>query len=268
MNAELALLGRILALADDDGVAIPDLSRVLESAPGLAAQVLEVARSPLYELDGRIAQLERAIAVLGVRTVAGIAASVRMASHTQGSRLCTLPPNALWMHSLEIGACAELLARSLGWPHESEAYLAGLLHDLGTLSLFEEHGPRYCAQLQRAQREQRDLEDCEREALGATHGLRLKQLGGPQGFPARLCDVFEFHHRPLEAPDETRALVALVYAAHLAVEQPAEGWSDQGRNAGIDRAILAQLGLASDDVGDVRALLGERLKDFRHALGT
>jgi HD-like signal output (HDOD) protein len=170
------------------------------------------------------------------------------------------------MHSLEIGACAELLARSLGWPHEPEAYLAGLLHDLGTLNMFQEHGPRYCEQLQRAQRGHLDLEACERESLGQTHGVRLKQLGGQWGFPGGLLDVFEYHHRPLEAPEETRALVSLVYAAHLIVEEPTEGWSDQGAHAEVDRAILDQLGLSTDDMCDVRALLEERLKDFQRAL--
>ncbi len=266
MNGELALLGRILTLAADEEVLIPDFSRTVGSSPNLAAQMVKVANSPLYGMEGRITRLERAVVILGVRTVAGIASSVLMASHMKASRLCTLPPNALWMHSLEIGACAELLARSLGWPHEPEAYLAGLLHDLGTLNLFQEHGPRYCEQLQRAQRGQLDLEACEREAFGQSHGERLKQVGGQWGFPAGLCDVFEFHHRPLEAPEESRALVSLVYAAHLVVEQPTEGWSDQGPQPAVDRAILDQLGLSSDDMTDVRALLEERLKDFQRAL--
>jgi HD-like signal output (HDOD) protein len=228
--------------------------------------VVKVANSPLYGMEGRITRLERGVVILGVRTVAGIASSVLMQSHMRDTRLCNLPPNALWMHSLEIGACAELLARSLGWPQEPEAYLAGLLHDLGTLHMFQEHGPRYCEQLQRAQRSQLDLEACERESFGQTHGERLKQLAAQWGFPVTLYDLFEFHHRPLEAPEPTRALVSLVYAAHIVVEEPSEGWSDQGPQAETQRAILDQLGLSPDDLHDVRALLDERLKDFAAAL--
>lgn len=265
MSGEIALLGQILTLASDEHVRIDEFSTVVASSPSLAAQVVKVANSALYGMEGKVTRLERAMLILGVRTVAAIASSVLVANETRGLRIGSISGDALWMHSLETGACAELLARCLSWPHESEAYLAGLLHDLGTQQLFEEHGDAYAALLEKAPAGDRPIVELEREQFGEDHGQRLERLATQWAFPSVLCAAFSHHHAPGAVSEPGQAVSALVHAAHILVEQPSEGWTDHAAHPEVDAAFLRGLGLSEDDIADVRATLEERLKDLAAA---
>jgi len=76
VSIELALLGQILMLAEDEHTSSATLSMTVANSPMLAANVVRVSNSALYGMEGRVARLERAVLVLGVRTVASIASTV------------------------------------------------------------------------------------------------------------------------------------------------------------------------------------------------
>ena len=265
MSAEIALLSQILTLSSDENVRIDEFGHVVASSPNLAAQVVKVANSALYGMEGKVTRLERAVLILGVRTVAAIASSVLVANQARSIQIGSLSGDALWMHSLETGACAELVARSLHWPHEAEAYLAGLLHDLGAQELFQEHGAAYSELLETARSAGRPLVERERELCGEDHGQRMQSLAERWGFPPVLCAAFACHHTPAEADSAGQAVATLVHAAHILVEQPAEGWTDHTADEETDAAFLESLGLDGDDIADIRATLEEKLKELASA---
>jgi len=265
MSSEIALLGQILTLADDENVRIDAFGRVVASSPQLSAQVVKVANSALYGMEGKITRLERAVLILGVRTVATIASSVLVASQARRIQIGPLAGEALWRHSLETGACAELLCRCLGWPHESEAYLAGLLHDLGTQELFLEFGAPYAEIVTLACARGESQVEQERAFCGEDHGQRLAAVARRWGFPDVLCGAFAAHHESSTASNPAQAVAALVHAAHIVVDRPGGGWIDHPRNEEADARVLAALGLDEDDVADVRFTLVERLKELEAA---
>ncbi len=131
MIGELCLLGEILQLAKASDASLEDFVGKVGGSPNLAARVLQISNSALYGMEGHVQRLDRAVLILGVEVVAGIAASVVVAERARKAHPTGLPADALWLHSLETGVCAELLTRFLGLPGHREAYLAGLLHDLG-----------------------------------------------------------------------------------------------------------------------------------------
>jgi len=266
MNAEIALLGQILTLASDDNVLIEEFGSVVASSPQLAAQVVKVANSSLYGMEGRITRLERAVLILGVRTVASIASSVLVANQTKSIRIGKLTGNELWMHSLEVGCCAQLLCRCLSWPHDSEAYLAGLLHDLGLSLLSTDHGDAYASMLDglraREGAESKHITQVEQEQFGEDHGQRLARQARRWGFPPLLCDAFTHHHAPTDAADPAQAVASLVHAAHIVIHDHSEGWSDHARVEEDDSNFLISLGLDGDEIADVQITLAEQIKQL------
>jgi len=261
-GGEFALLGQILELANDEEVMLEHFGRVVAQSPSLAVKVVKVANSALYGMEGRITRLERAVLILGVRAVASIASSVLATSRLRGVRLGSLRGDALWLHSLEIGACAELAARFLGLPHEAEAYLAGLLHDMGLLEMHEAHGERYVEIVERSIHENLPLEVLEQDTFGTTHASLLSSRATSWGFPEKLRDAIGGHHDPALAPESARAITNMVRVAHILVDEPTGGWKDAPVNPEADAAVLAELGLGDDDIADIRTALAERLKDL------
>ncbi len=128
-SADLAFLGEILGLSRNPQLNLDEFLEKLRLSPGLAADVVCAADSALYGMEGKITRLERAVLILGARSVASIVSAlvirrtlVESGTGQQG--------HAIWMHSLETGVCAELVATSLDLGTEADAYVAGLLHHL------------------------------------------------------------------------------------------------------------------------------------------
>ncbi len=261
-GGEFALLGQILELANDEEVVLEHFGRVVAQSPTLAVKVVKVANSALYGMEGRITRLERAVLILGVRAVASIASSVLATGRMRGARLGSLRSDALWLHSLETGACAELAARCLGLPHEAEAYLAGLLHDMGLLEMQEKYGKPWTQLFERSIGESVALEVLEQEAFGTTHAALLASKAKEWGFPEKLRDAIGGHHDPALAPESARPITSMVRIAHILVADPTGGCKDNAPNAEADTAVLTQLGLGEDDVTDIRSTLSERLKNL------
>jgi len=117
-----------------------------------------------------------------------------------------LGADAPWMHSLETGVCSQLIASCLVPSVESEAYLAGLLHDLGVLEMYEAHAKPYSETISRYQREQVPLIGLEGETFGETHGKRMLARAGDRHFPQLLTEAIAYHDAPQEAPGAEQRL--------------------------------------------------------------
>ena len=258
MSAELALLGKVLQLAGDPETEIQDFVNTVGQSPSLAARVVQVSNSALYGMEGRVQRLDRGVLIPGVDTVAGIATSVVVAGRAKRVKIPGLPADALWLHSLVTGICAEILARSLGLPVHREAYLAGLLHDLGIIELYEQEGTRYADLVVGARQSRCPLHQLERENLGRTHGELLAESADEWGLPEPLRLAIGFHDRPSDAPEQSRTLASLLLASH-ALTQELSGWSDDPPD-GAAQAGLEGLGIELADLEDLRDLVAEKLK--------
>ena len=186
MQTELSLLGEIVSLSCDQDVNVDRFLSRVASSHDLSAEVVRAGNSALYGMAGKIDRLERAVLILGPRRVASIAAAVVVRPTLGNASIGGLASEAIWLHSLETGVCARLLAGHLAPRLEHEAYLAGLLHHLGTLEFFDEHAG----------------------ACSAFPEVLQGALGG------------------LQAEGPSRSLTALVRAAHAAVRDPCAGWKD------------------------------------------
>ena len=120
----LARLAGIAQLARDPRLRVEEIEQQLSADPAFAAEIVRVADSDLHGMEGRIHSLTRALLILGVEAVCAIAALVELRQELRGCE-------ALWLHSLEIGVCSQLLAQWLGLRSEPEAFMAGLLHEFG-----------------------------------------------------------------------------------------------------------------------------------------
>lgn len=254
---ELALLGRILQLSRDPEVQLEAFEQSVAASPRLAAEVVRIANSALYGMEGKIHQLGRAVLILGVESVSQIAAAILARRQLRSGGLGALG-DAIWAHSLEVGIASQLIARCLGLPLEAEGYLVGLLHELGVLELRRQHGPGYSELLARISRAT-PLEQLEREAHGSTHAERIATEMAAWGFPEVLLDAAAAHHSPESAPERARPLAALVRAAHALTADSACGFCDAPPGPVAD-AALEEIGLFPEDVADIQSELAERMK--------
>ena len=113
---------------------LDDLQTLIGNDPSVVAQVLRRVNSPYYGLDAEVHDLPVAARLLGFREFSNLALTVHLSRMfapelTYGS----FSVSGLWGHSVAVAAAAQLIARVCGCADPSDAFLAGLLHDVGLL---------------------------------------------------------------------------------------------------------------------------------------
>jgi HD-like signal output (HDOD) protein len=130
---------RIINIANDESSGPSDLISAVESDPSLAVRVLRTVNSTFYSIRNRIADLKTAVSLLGMKEVRNLALTVhvsRMFAARGDYR--TYRREALWQHLVAVAATSRLIAEVSEAAPRDDAYVAGLLHDIG-LILLDQH---------------------------------------------------------------------------------------------------------------------------------
>lgn len=212
-----AVLGKLLQAFDDENVTIQRLARLIGYDATLSARMLAVANSATYRNRAPHAPtLESTLAALGPRTVRTIATTTAL--YQSCSQPWGIPGPVLepfWRHSLTCAHIARQLAVITNYPEPEEAYLAGLLHDLGKLVIGARQATAFAAfhQVQTLTRTPGEGPELERRLFGADHcelGAALVETWQLNSF---IADAIRFHH--LNA-DELRGAHPLLCLLHVA----------------------------------------------------
>jgi HD-like signal output (HDOD) protein len=164
----LVVANKVLHMVKDPDVKLRELCRLLSDDAGLVTRMLAVARSPHYAKRNVPTDLLGAVSVLGLKTVRRIVlASATESLTVKGSRIS----EQLWTHSLAVGLGARLLAHRVRVAGEEDAFLAGVLHDIGQMVFAYGDAPGYQKIADEAQQMHEPLHQCEERAYGVDHAL-------------------------------------------------------------------------------------------------
>ncbi len=200
----------LLALRIDDDDAERRLLQILAGEPQLAARVVAIANSAAYGLPRvRFSTLPLAMRRIGLRRTLQLGTAL-LFGRPLSAGLPSEMRIRLWAHAIAVACAASELARLVHGPDPAEAYLAGLLHDLGYM-LVELGARGTLAGIEaRAAEQGLALEEAEFALLGTDHGALTAGLLRHWGVPAGLCEVYDRHHSPVSEP---RAMPAVLLGA-------------------------------------------------------
>ena len=130
----------LVRLSRDENAGMPDMAAALLMDAGLAAKIIATANSAIYRRDREATSVERAIGQIGVRGVVtmALAHSVTAQLPSDG-RLAGLDLAQYWRRSLVTAVATRTLVPSL----DAEAFLVGLLANLGKVAMGRSHGQAY-----------------------------------------------------------------------------------------------------------------------------
>ena len=203
----------LLSSFEEPDVDIGRLAETISHDQALAARTLRVANSSAYGLATKVKTISQAIMVLGFDTVRSLVAAGAIVQVFPGDGAQRgLAP--FWRHSMATAVCSRNVARRTRINPE-QAFLAGLLHDIGRLVLATRFPRQYAAALA-----WRDTNDCwqvdaEEQVLGLNHqqvGLMLAQAWQ---FPPLIQRAIGYHHAP--AVDDLGELASIVHVANAIV---------------------------------------------------
>ncbi len=197
LPASPTVVSSVMGLTNDLNTDINQISRVLSADQSLAAKVLRLSNSPFYGRMRGVATLEEAIMILGFFTIRSlVVASSAYSMFNRGGNGDI--ESRLWNHSLAAAMGARLVAKRAGSKHIEEAFLAGLLHDIGSLIMVKKMREEYDAVLAEANANGNGLADVERDKLGFSHEELGSLILEKWNFPPILSLAVHYHHRPEE----------------------------------------------------------------------
>lgn len=190
-----ASVTELLSSIDDPEADTAAIARRIARDQGLTTRILRVANSPFYGQSHRIASIADAVIVLGLRSVRALAVAASFTSVFKVGADAEAELRAFWQHGISAALCARLLAVRVGVPAE-EAFIGGLLHDIGRVALVVSF-PRHMAAVA-AYRRERDCQpiDAENAVLGLDHALVGRLMSERWRFPSSLCAAIGSHHAP------------------------------------------------------------------------
>jgi putative nucleotidyltransferase with HDIG domain len=187
-----AVAQRVLAMVNNEDLAIHDLGKLVKMDPSFSAELLRFANSALLGARHEVKSVSQAIIMLGldrVKTLATLVAVNRMVRASM--RVEAL--RKVWVHSLVTALIAEEAARVTGIPADT-AYTAGLLHNLGTLGLMSAYPEEYERMLSVTLDFGFDLLQTERDLFDIDHCLAGCYLAQDWDFPDELAAAIAVHH--------------------------------------------------------------------------
>ncbi|MCE9597606.1 MAG: HDOD domain-containing protein [Spirochaetia bacterium] len=181
---------------------------------GITSQIIRLANSGGFA-GGRVADITEAVKIIGLSTIAGLLMKVGAYTILEARYGAS---EEMLAHPVRVAVYSRLLARKFKMAAVADqAYVAGLLHDIGKLVILhhmKRNGTQTAADRIGKRRDRRSQINMEEISCGADHALIGQILGEKWNFPPDLCKAIGCHHTPLAASAETRKLIFTVYLAN------------------------------------------------------
>lgn len=237
---------RIVATVEDPKSTASQLHKIISNDPALVTRILKVVNSAFYGLPGQIGSVERAIVLLGLNAVKNLAVAASLGQLFRGVKLCEgFTAKDLWMHCVAVGVTARELAKQMKMPIAEDAFLAGLIHDVGLLVALHVYPEKLRAVCEKVQKEGGDFCKIERQICGVDHQQLGQGLAELWKFTQSCQQAAGYHHRPQALAEPTRLLVTLVYVADTICAQRNKGFNLTANTQVLDLAALHAVGVTA-----------------------
>ncbi len=209
------IAARLTAFINDDSEDTRKFADLINCDPVLAAKVIQHANSTFYRRSSAVNSVPHAMITIGITQLQKIVAKELLNIGNEEKILggFFLLSDRFWLHAVVVGRIAELLKEAIGLNISDDVHLAGLLHDMGQLSL-DRQQPLFYPQLFRPNFIKQNISLSEKNYVGIDHGPAGAWVGEKMRLSAPYLDVMQYHHSP-EKAQTNFLLVALVHLADL-----------------------------------------------------
>lgn len=227
LKALVSRLGNLPSLPDtysklqrklrDPECAIKDIASIIEQDLAMSAKVLQLVNSAFFGFFKNIDSPARAVNLLGLDTVKALVLGIGVFSELKSPLDTSFSLQALWEHSMGVAAFSKKIAQTETNDKEmiDNAFIAGLIHDIGKLLLFSSLRRQYIAVVTLAKEQHIEICQAEQQVFSADHADTGGYLIGLWGMPGPVVEAVAFHHRLDFYPNPSFCPAVAVHAADV-----------------------------------------------------
>src|SRR5690348_9057842 len=247
---------RIRESTGSDDASISQVVKLVQSDPSLTARILQLVHRADSGVRGEVNSVERAVVLLGFEALrsAVLAVSVFETFQAEQPKQTHFSREEFWKHCVAVACCAELLAGQISDIDPGEAFVCGLLHDLGKVALDAVLPKSFNRVVEAADLLRGNIADVERQVIGLDHMVVGKRLAERWALPSTIRDCAWLHGQAPQALPATVAqprLVNLVTLADTLVRENHLGYSGNYTFSVPRQILLDAVGLSAQQVNSV-----------------
>lgn len=208
----------VIELCRKRDINIKQIATAISNDPALSTKVLKTANSSFYGLSQSVSTISHAIVILGLNSVKTLALSFSLVGNFREQTEKSFPMMDFWRRSLYSAVGARTIARYRSLPEQEEAFLCGLMQDLGMLALSQTLGDEYDQLVQATGTEHATLWQVERKTIDLDHMQVIGAMAEQWNLPDTLAKPICHHHTPNKVAGELSALTQSVYLGNLAAD--------------------------------------------------
>ncbi len=267
MLPEIAV--RVIRLAEDPNVTMTQMADVISTSPELCVRILRVVNSAFYGIPGEVRTIQLATTLMGLESVKNVTIAASLTRLFHGRPLSpTFSPRDLWTHSLAVAAATRLIAVRSKSAIVEEAFLAGMVHDVGLIAELQLDRQKLATVLARMDDDETaDVLAVEDAAFGANHQDFGAGLLRAWKLPRMFSLASGWHHRPFELPVSDRTLPLMVHVGDRLVAACTPGFQLDDPSTEISEASLDAVRLTRAQMDDIQGCLPHALDEIKSALG-
>ncbi|MDP7033351.1 MAG: HDOD domain-containing protein [Planctomycetota bacterium] len=207
---------RINEAMQDPTTSAQDIGEIISHDPSLSAKTLKIVNSAFYGFPKQITSVTRSIVILGFNKVKSIALTTAIIGGLKRTSNNGFDFYQFWEHSLAVAIAAERSAHELGLKVEEDAFVAGLLHDIGKVVISQFLEKEFSEITELVIKDDLTMAQAEMEIMGVDHSRIGKWLAERWNFPQNIIVPIWRHHKP-DLATEARELTHVVHLADLIV---------------------------------------------------
>ncbi len=205
---------KLIALLSDTNSSMREISDLIQDDPPLVAKILRIVNSGYYHIRNEVKSIRQAVVLLGMEEIRNLIFALSVFStfyYIKGNKYFDFMK--FWKHSAATGKVTMVIANYLGLPHASDAFIHGLLHDFGRLTLQLYFRDEYEKVFEYGIEKGVPLYQAELEVMEFGHDEAGAWLAQKWNLPSDLTETILKHHKI--TPDEVEKMLipSLVYVA-------------------------------------------------------
>ncbi len=255
------ILLQLIKACNEENGGLKDISRIIEKDTALTARVLKLVNSAFFGSKHPITSVDSAVGLLGTNTIKNIAlcSSVHEVFQTVNTKT-GFNLKQFWAHSLKCAVLARQIAASRKFSKPDEAFLAGLMHDIGKIVLWLNFPQQYADLIEAHKGKPESILAGENQFVGAGHAEIGAWLLDKWNFQTFVADAVRYHHYPPDRLHDALPLVKCLYAANAICDNAGRTFND-----GLGAARIF-FGFTPVDVEDMVTQADAELKTVAESL--
>jgi diguanylate cyclase (GGDEF)-like protein len=209
----------VLGLASREDVDIRDFEKTIERDQAMSIRILRAVNSSYYGLGRRCGSIRQAVSYLGIQTVKSLVLGFSLERAMEfGDDEITFDFTTYWRRCFITSSASRAFAKVSGDVDSEEAFIAGLIHDIGMVGAWRVHGDRYLQMIDMAHGDQSELIRIERRILDLDHSKLGSAMAEFWRLPSKIVNSISHHHDDISQDSSIDDMSKVVRLAVMVVD--------------------------------------------------